>query len=286
MTTGLKTCSRCGEAIPPGILGGNCPRCLALLAFTTASGKLRDPHSSSAKMGGAEIPRFFGDYQILGELARGGMGIVYRARQVSLNRLVALKVAQLPNPAQIQRFRIEAEAAAHLDHPNIVPIYEVGEHQGQHFYSMKLIGGGTIADSPLLFGEKKQPAHQRSIANDAEENAIATCLSKVARAVHYAHQRGVLHRDLKPSNILLDSRGEPLVSDFGLAKFSDEDSSLTRVVPCSEHRPIWRLRLPLAGWPAQPPLRMCIASVRFFFICFSAGLLSKRRAYPHCSAKS
>ena len=189
---------------------------------------MRGPHSSTAKPGGAELPNYFGDYQILGELARGGMGIVYRARQVSLNRLVALKVAQLPNPSQIQRFRIEAEAAARLDHPNIVPIYEVGEHHGQHFYSMKLIDGGTVADGPLFLQGDLHEQSRNSVANVARENAIALCIAKVARAVQYAHQRGVLHRDLKPSNILLDSAGEPLVSDFGLAKFSDEDSSLTQ----------------------------------------------------------
>jgi eukaryotic-like serine/threonine-protein kinase len=161
------------------------------------------------------VPRFLGEYEILFEIARGGMGIVYQARQVKLGRVVALKLVRDPNLAtyaDLRRFQIEAEAVAQLDHPNIVPIYEVGQADDQPYFSMKLIEGGNLSRHTERLKE--------------EPRAAALMMVKLARAIHYAHQRAILHRDLKPSNILVGDHDEPYVSDFGLAKRIDPGASV------------------------------------------------------------
>ena len=145
------------------------------------------------------------------------MGVVYRARQVSLNRQVALKMiraARIASPGQVARFRNEAETVASLDHPNVVPIYEVGEVNGQLFYSMKLIEGGNLVEHLARF--------------QAEPRLAGKLSGTLPCAIHHAHQHGILHRDLKPSNVLLDTVGRPHIVDFGLAKWIRVDTELTQ----------------------------------------------------------
>jgi hypothetical protein len=161
--------------------------------------------------------REFGSYELLAEVARGGMGVVYRARQKGLNRTVALKMilpGRLASSEDQQRFRIEAEATARLQHPNIVTVYEVGEVDGQHFYSMDFIDGPSLAE--------------RLAAGPMPGRLAARYALTLAQAVHHAHSHGILHRDLKPSNILLDRQDEPHITDFGLAKKIGGDSGQTR----------------------------------------------------------
>ena len=187
--------------------------------------------------------RYFGDYVLLGEIAGGGMGVVFHARQVSLNRKVAVKLIRAGRMAtddERRRFRTEAEAAARLDHPHIVPIYEIGEHEGQPFIAMKLIEGESLAERLGEVREQRsEVGNQRAAGTgrDAEARRLTSdrcpltsataLLATIARAVQHAHERGVLHRDIKPGNILLDAAGEPHLTDFGLAKFLGRDTSHT-----------------------------------------------------------
>jgi WD40 repeat protein/predicted Ser/Thr protein kinase len=211
-------CPRCGTVLSADVFAGLCPKCLGQLGFSPAANSAAD----------AGLLRL-GDYELLEEIARGGMGVVYRARQLSLNRVVAVKVVlhgPFASAEFVRRFRTEAEAAAALRHPNIVSIHEVGERDGHHFLSMEYIEGQNFAE---LVREKPLPARR-----------AAGYLKTIAEAVQHAHQRGVLHRDLKPSNVLLDVFDQPRVTDFGLAKLVNHDAEITttgQVLGSPNHMP-------------------------------------------------
>ena len=228
-----RACSICGVLLPADSPQGHCPQCLIALALAAKPGETtqaaleqatQDSGSSGAKAGfsalqfkAGEQVGYFGDYELIEEIARGGMGVVWKARQVSLNRPVAVKMilsGQLANAAEVKRFHIEAEAAANLKHPNIVSIHEIGEHEGRHYFSMDLIAGRNLAQA---IGGKPMPAQ-----------SAAGLLKTLAEAVHYAHQRGTLHRDLKPQNVLLDAEDRPHITDFGLAKQLTASNDLTQ----------------------------------------------------------
>ncbi|MBA3961785.1 MAG: protein kinase [Chthoniobacterales bacterium] len=217
MTERVTKCERCGLTTQVG--QGICASCLlreAMEAEGEASAELFESVLTEADVPDKEW--HLGNYEILEEIGRGGMGVIYRARQRHSRRIVALKrvlAYQTDSHETLARFRREAEAAAGLDHPNILPIYEVSESEdGLPFFSMKYATGGSLrAALPRL---RNKP------------NECARLLAKVARAIDYAHHAGILHRDLQPGNILLDSHGEPMVSDFGLAKWLTEESDLTQ----------------------------------------------------------
>src|SRR5436305_5104927 len=167
----------------------------------------------------AELLGELGDYELLEEVGRGGQGVVFRARQKSLNRTVALKVISLgqwASKAHLKRFRLEAEAAARLEHPGIVPIHEVGERDGSCYFSMKFIEGGQLDEVT-----RREPMPLRRAVE---------LIAKVARTVNYAHEHAILHRDIKPGNILLDAKGEPHLTDFGLARLVETESTVTRTL--------------------------------------------------------
>jgi serine/threonine protein kinase/Tfp pilus assembly protein PilF len=245
MISAPRLCPKCGSEIPSDAPEGGCPSCLLQAGFgsfpetrvagrdasTVISTKANEcgsaedfevntagPAGNSEKAKrSAEILGELGDYELLEVVGRGGQGVVYRAHQKSLNRTVALKmisVGSWATEAHLKRFRREAEAAASLEHPGIVPIYEVGERDGSCYFSMRFVEGGQL-DQVI----KRKPMSIRQAAE---------LISKVARTVHYAHEHGILHRDIKPGNILLDAKSEPLLTDFGLARLVEAESTVTR----------------------------------------------------------
>ncbi len=215
------TCSSCGAPLPSDAPQGLCPRCLYRLGFEECPPVSAHPKTHPSPIGPRPSPSAasFGEYELLEEIGRGGMGVVYKARQKSLDRMVALKLLLFgPHaPAEsVKRFRAEAVATAALQHPNIVAIHEVGFCQGQHFIAMDFVEGRSLAK---VFADWRM--------RTADFRRQAGWVQTIAEALHYAHERGILHRDLKPSNVLIDTQGQPHVVDFGLAKRLEGDSELT-----------------------------------------------------------
>ena len=232
----LRKCPNCGLTLPASGWKGLCPRCLVVVSLCGSlppvlSEPALDPETGEPEAFRTADPdagrdtattaflahgcRRLGDYQLLEEVGRGGMGVVFKARQLSLNRIVALKVLQgglLADGKQVERFRAEAETVAQLQHPNIVAIHEAGQHEGVFFFSMEYVPGRTLANL----------VEQRPLSPDLAAQYLRT----IAEAIHFAHARGIFHRDLKPSNVLIDSCGRLRVTDFGLAKRLDMAPSL------------------------------------------------------------
>jgi TolB-like protein/tRNA A-37 threonylcarbamoyl transferase component Bud32/Tfp pilus assembly protein PilF len=215
MTNSGNVCAECGATVFADAPEGVCSVCLFRTGLASADSESDEAFEPTI----ARMLKDFGDYELLEEVGRGGQGVVFRARQKSLNRIVALKVIKLgewASKAHVKRFRREAEAAASLEHPGIVPIHEVGERDGSCYFSMKFVEGGQLDEVA-----RREPI---PIRRGVE------LIAKVARTVHYAHEHEILHRDIKPGNILLDGKGEPHLTDFGLARLVESESSVTQTL--------------------------------------------------------
>jgi serine/threonine-protein kinase len=211
-------------------------------------------------------------YEIIEELGRGGMGVVYKARHTALKRTVALKMILAgahAGPAELARFKAEAEAVAHLLHPNIVQIYDVGERAGMPYFSLEFVDGGSLADK--LDG-KPWP-----------DRPAAELVETLAHAVNYAHKQGVIHRDLKPANVLLTPAGVPKITDFGLAKRLEEQKGLTQTGAEWGHRATWRRNRPRGSRRRSAWRRTC---TRWAPYCTSCSRASRRSAPPPPSTRS
>jgi TolB-like protein/Tfp pilus assembly protein PilF len=222
MTAVPRICRKCAGEIAADAPEGICPACLlatGLIFFAEDEIAESDELTSTRASVSDRMLTDFGDYELLQEIGRGGQGVVFRARQKSLNRAVALKIiglGQWATKAHLKRFRLEAEAAASLSHPLIVPIYEIGERDGSCYFSMGLVEGGGLDE---IVRREVIPVRR-----------AVEIIAKLARTIHYAHERGILHRDIKPENILLDANGEPHLTDFGLARLMESNSTLTRTL--------------------------------------------------------
>jgi serine/threonine protein kinase len=213
------TCQSCGAQLPSYVKNDRCPSCDEPLSEPTQGGMNQptlQPTRSPQDTATNPALREFGDYELMEEIARGGMGVVFKARQKNLDRIVALKMileGKLASEVEIDRFRIEAQAAAHLEHAGIVQVYDHGVIDGRHYFAMAFVDGESLAD--------------RIESLPLSDDHAARLLLNLAEAMDYAHQRGIIHRDLKPANILIDESGNPKITDFGLAKRPSRRSGLT-----------------------------------------------------------
>ena len=228
-TTNVRVCGKCGNTIFDTAPQGLCSVCLFDTGLSILTESVDGPNAKdfgadndSTSTDAAELFSASDDYELLEEIGRGGQGVVYRARQKSLNRTVAIKIIGISNgrtKAHLKRFRLEAEAAAKLNHPFVVPIHEIGQRKGRCYFSMGLVEGGRLDQIA-----KREPMSPRQATE---------VIAKLARTVHYAHQHGIIHRDIKPGNILLDTKGEPHLTDFGVARLLETENDATCTIEVS-----------------------------------------------------
>ncbi|MGC2220856.1 MAG: serine/threonine-protein kinase, partial [Pseudolabrys sp.] len=222
-TTNARVCGKCGNTISDTAPQGLCSVCLFDTGLSILTESLGGPNAKDFRADNdSELFSASDDYELLEEIGRGGQGVVYRARQKSLNRTVAIKIIGISHgrtKAHLKRFRLEAEAAARLNHPFVVPIHEIGQRKGRCYFSMGLVEGGRLDQIA-----KREPMSPRQATE---------VIAKLARTVHYAHQHGIIHRDIKPGNILLDTKGEPHLTDFGVARLLETENDATRTIEVS-----------------------------------------------------